>query len=309
MNILSARSLYSLCMMWVLLVVASWAVSWVAIPNWAYIVDEAEIFWTQDEVTITESLQTIEEKWWVQWVVVSTDSLEWWSIQEQATNLWNFLDSERGLEDNIFERDATQWVWDAESNLWFVFLIAPNEREWFVSVWLGMEKYITDAEIGAAWRSLLPDSFSREAYWEWVVSMLEWIDTELAWWWAQLPAQPEWIGTWTIPSDLIFFLFIASLVVWPTIWAWLKTHGSRAKAAWAGGWVIGLISAISAGWWGAFIWILFMIVFYIALHMKPGAWWTWPGRWRWGFGWMGWFGGGRSFGWWSFMGWWWGWKR
>jgi uncharacterized protein len=164
------------------------------------------------------------------------NNLEWETLERYATTLFNNF-----------------WIWNAEENNWILFLIALQEREIRLEVWIWLDTYITDK---IAW-DILDDyvvPYLKDNKWdEWIKNWYNAVYTKLAtYYWINSDVKAKKsvftsFSNWfkNLWDGLIYIILIPLAIISLIFWRWNWSGWSSGSSS---GWSLSRSSGNSGGW-------------------------------------------------------------
>ncbi len=246
-------------------------------PQW-YVNDFANILTTEQIQGLESNLTVFHQQTSTELAVVILPALDGEDISMLATEI-----------------GQKRWVGDEQYDRWLLLLVAPNDREWFIAVWYGLEWTIPDAIAKRIGERHFPVYFPDGDYFGGISAALKDIQS-------YIQADPTVVEEYNTSEDLtmqenigvgFFFLLVFLLVLFLMV----KSKRLYWAIAWVG--IVVLITVLSSLLvLGLFFGTFIRIMVAASIFGKRGG--GFGGMWSsWWFGWSsGWFGGfgGGSFG-------------
>lgn len=195
-----------------------------------YVNDFANIIDNDEE--LEQKLRTLEEETTIEFVVITTESLQGYSIDEFGTRLW--------------EQDPWK-IGKEESDNGVMLLVAPNEKRVRIGVGYGLEGTLPAGMAGLIIEKEIKPYFKEDKYSEGINAGVDEVITILRGQESVYAAEYNQLDIWEdvlYPmSCLTFFVPITVLLVFDRLLG-------RVKGIWLGGLIGGLVGSLSTiGFW------------------------------------------------------------
>jgi len=122
----------------------------------AYVTDQVGILSESEELQLEAFLSRLENETTIEGAVFVVKTTKGEDISMLATKVGH-----------------TWWVGKKDVDNGFVFLVAIEDRKWWIAIGYGLEWTITDAITKRIWEANIPDYFRSEKYFEWIYATLE----------------------------------------------------------------------------------------------------------------------------------------
>lgn len=165
----------------------------------AWVTDTANILSQDEEVFLESALTRLEEMHRAEIAILTTNDLQGYDIAEYAYTV------------------ATErWIGKEVDNGVLV-VVAPEDREWRIEVWYGLEWDIPDITAYHVWRDTLVPAFREQKYAEWLKAMIAQLSGYVAGTYTDEDIVQQWnTQEWTesFVMWLVVLSFLAFFVSW-----------------------------------------------------------------------------------------------
>lgn len=248
------------------------------------VTDQADILTDTQEASLELQLQAIEVDHQAEIAVLTLDSLQWYEIAE----VWTIVAHER-------------WIGKAAVDNGLLLLIAPQERQWRIDVWYGLEWDIPDITAHNVGRDYLVPAFQQESYYTWLTQAIEQLSGLVSGTYSASDVASTEPDFWWWLVGISFLAFFLSMFTRAYLDGRKQVTDTTKQYTASWGSIINTLLGIGmvGTWWFFYLIPVALIRWWMihapAVKISPNN-----GRWR-SSGWYGW----GSFGW-GFSGFWWG---